>query len=136
MKSVTRKKDRKMTQQYDQPGINTQQANMIAENTPDGAVRDVVLGAITEDGDSQTFLIDGGGSDPDDVSTNNYVVEIRVTFTRDAGVVAAGASNIALDILGAAPVFAFAVDGDDCILRITPPASRYTHRLLSTPINY
>lgn len=125
-----------MTQQYDQNGINLQQANLIAEETPDATPVAVVLGAISEDDDSQTFLIAGGGSDPDDVGTNNYVVQIRVTFTRAGGTVVAGASIVNIDLLGAVVTFSFDVDGDDCILRIIGPASRYTHRLLSTPLTY
>ena len=125
-----------MTEQYGQDGINLQYATPIAISTPDATPVDVYLGAMSVDGQSLTFDIYGGGSDPDDVATNNYVVQMRANFTRAAGTVAPGAANIVIDTAGAGPAFTFVAVGDECFLRITGPASVYSHRLRAIAFEY
>lgn len=117
-----------MTEQYNQGAINQVGTTPIAELTLDATPVDNILGSLTEDGQSLTILFYGGGSDPADVSTNNYTVVGFTTFTRDGGVVSIGTPTIALSATGVGPTYTFVATGDDCILRITGPAFPYNHR--------
>ena len=127
-----------MTLQYDQEALNLQEATPISLTTPDATSVDVILGRLPLANSSATAFITGGGSDPADVSTNNYTVTLQTTFSNFGGVINIGTPVITIVPTGVAPAFAFIADAieDRMILRITGPVFPYTHRLKSTIVTY
>ena len=132
-----------MTLQYDQSNINLRDAEPVNVQTPDGAVVDVVLDVLTADG--QTLVVDafGGGSDPADVNTNNYVVLTgAAVFTRDGATGFRQPGPFVTSNFGVVPTLTFEVNdvvgvGTQCILRITPGGvTAYNHRLKVSKIRF
>lgn len=130
-----------MTAQYDQSNINLRDAAPITVQTPDGTAVDVVLDVLTADGQSLVVEGYGGGSDPNDVNTNHYVIiDATAIFTRDGG---AGAVLPWLNTsgLGVAATLTFTVNdvaaGTQCILHIVPGgAIPYNHRIKISKIRF
>lgn len=130
-----------MTLQYDQNNINLQQATPIVVTTPDATPVLITLGTISDD-QSLTVAIEGGGSDPAAVTTNNYVVNTGgvATFTRTGGTGVATGGPFVLISAGAVVTLAFAiVDGattSTCQLSITGPANPYDHNLRAITVQF
>ncbi len=119
-----------MTEQYGQTATNIQQAIPVSFSTPDATPVLIDLYTLTEDGQSATIFLEGGGEDPSAPGVNNFTVDAFVTFTRDGGIVTAGAFAFFATNNGA-PLFAgFIATGNLCQLAMTGPAFLYEYRFL------
>lgn len=123
-----------MTQQYGQDSINLVGSSPVVLQTPDATPVSVELQTLTANGQTFAALILGAGSNPADVSTDNYTSFAFTIFARDAGVVTLGTPTVAVIGLGVAPALAFTIDGDRCLLTITGPAFPYDHQFIIMPM--
>lgn len=132
-----------MTAQYEQDNINLRDGDPITVQTTGVGTVFILLDTLTGDGQTLSVRLWGAGSDPTDVSTNNYVVNTGAVavFTRDNGVGALSTGPIALIPFGVAPLLAFvfsdAVPGEtQCQLSITSPFGLYNNHLQVSKIRF
>ena len=145
-----------MTLQYDQNNINLRDAAPVNIQTPDATPVTVLLDSLTADGQTLVVNLYGGGSNPADPVTDNYVVGIAVgpplagaaaTYTRFAGAGSlTGPAGGAIAVIGAGTgatvllVFGFtdvAATGETlCQLTITGPATPFNHQLRVSKIRF
>lgn len=137
-----------MTQQYEQGDINLQDASPLAFSTPDDSPVSRLLDVLTEDGQSLVVNLYGGGSDPDAVNTNDYLINAGVSggiFTREAGVgfVQPGVINLITTGFAFTAALTFVdLPAPDlvtqCFLTITPAVGSplYNHRFKVNKIRF
>jgi hypothetical protein len=100
--------------------------------TDDGQIVPVVIGKLSNDGDSLIVQLALGGAEPADPATNNYQARINFTAVRaPGGAITVPAVESVTNGNGAAPSLTPGVSGDDVILTFAVPGvDGYRHSMV------